>query len=73
MWPFFSFLEVAGKRDLVFIAIGELHVRLAWDFLVIPFRTQIAPKENLVEVYWPLVLISTKQSKDKSFVNHQRN
>jgi hypothetical protein len=37
MWPFFSFFEVAGKRDLVFIAIDELHVGRVWDFLVIPF------------------------------------
>jgi hypothetical protein len=31
------------KRDLVFIAIGELHVGLAWDIRVIPFWKQIDP------------------------------
>jgi hypothetical protein len=31
------FFGVARKRDLVFIAIGELHVGLAWDIRVIPF------------------------------------
>jgi hypothetical protein len=31
------------KRDLVFIAIGELHVGLTWDIRVIPFWKQIDP------------------------------
>jgi hypothetical protein len=35
---------VARKRDLVFIAIGELHVGLAWDIRVIHFCKQIDPK-----------------------------
>jgi hypothetical protein len=37
IWSFFSFFGVAKKRDLLFIAIGELHVGLAWDIRVIPF------------------------------------
>jgi hypothetical protein len=39
-----SFLGVAGKRDLVFIAIGEHHMGLAWDLPVILFWKQITPK-----------------------------
>jgi hypothetical protein len=31
------------KRDLVFIAIGELHMGLAWDIRVIPFCKQSYP------------------------------
>jgi hypothetical protein len=37
------FFGVARNRDLVFIAIGELHVGLAWDIRVIPFCKQIGP------------------------------
>jgi hypothetical protein len=57
----------------VFIAIGELHVGLAWDIRVILFCKQIAPKEYLVEVDWPLVLVSINPSKDNSSINPQRN
>jgi hypothetical protein len=35
-----SFFGVARKRDLVFIAIGKLH--LAWDLRVIHFSKKIA-------------------------------
>jgi hypothetical protein len=38
-----SFFGVASKRDLVFIAIGELHVGRAWDIRVILFCKQIPP------------------------------
>jgi hypothetical protein len=40
------FFGVARKRDLVFIdiAIGELHVSLAWDIRAIHFCKQIDPK-----------------------------
>jgi hypothetical protein len=31
-----------GKRDLVFIAIGKLHVGLAWDIRVIHFCKKIS-------------------------------
>jgi hypothetical protein len=38
-------LALQGRKlDLVFIAIGELHVGLAWDVRVIPFPEQIEPK-----------------------------
>jgi hypothetical protein len=41
-----SFFGVARKRGLVFIsiAIGELHVGLAWDIRVIHFSKQTFPK-----------------------------
>jgi hypothetical protein len=34
---------VARKRELVLIAIGELHVGLAWDIRVIHFSKKIPP------------------------------
>jgi hypothetical protein len=37
------FFGVARKRSLVFIAIGELHMGLAWDIPVILFSKKIAP------------------------------
>jgi hypothetical protein len=37
------FFVVARKRDLVFIAIGELHVGLAWDIRVILFSKKTFP------------------------------
>jgi hypothetical protein len=41
-WTFFG---VARKETgSQFIAIGELHVSLAWDIRVIPLREQIHPK-----------------------------
>jgi hypothetical protein len=41
------FLRGCKERDLVFIeiAVGEIHVGLAWDSPVIPFSKQIARKK----------------------------
>jgi hypothetical protein len=50
----------------VFIPIGELHVGLAWDIRVI--LLQANQTEDLVEVDWPLVLVSTEPSKDNSSI-----
>jgi hypothetical protein len=38
-----STVFLARKRDLVFIAIGELHVGLAWEIRVILFSKKISP------------------------------
>jgi hypothetical protein len=43
------FFGVARKRDLVFIAIGKLHMGLAWDIRVIS-RLQANRPDHLVEV-----------------------
>jgi hypothetical protein len=44
IWAFSSFFGVAKKWDLLFIAIGELHVGLAWDIRFIFFSKKIPPK-----------------------------
>jgi hypothetical protein len=38
-----SFFGVARKRELMLIAIGELHVGVAWDIRVILFSKKILP------------------------------
>jgi hypothetical protein len=40
------FFGVARKRDLVFIAIGELHVGLAWDSRAIPVASKSSRKSR---------------------------
>jgi hypothetical protein len=41
IWP--VFLWSCKETDLVFIAIGELHMGLAWDIRVIHFSKKIDP------------------------------
>jgi hypothetical protein len=54
------------------IAIGERHMGLAWDIRLIHFFQENRP-EHLVELDWPLVLVSTEPSRDNSSINLQRN
>jgi hypothetical protein len=56
------------KRDLVFIAIGELHVGLAWDIRVIPFggkSTRISRRSGLAS--------GLDRTEQRQIINLQRN
>jgi hypothetical protein len=62
------FFGVARKRDLVFIAIGELHVGLAWDIRVILFSKKTSRRSRRSGLASGL-----NEAERGQFINLQRN
>jgi hypothetical protein len=67
--PFFSFFGVAMKWDLLFIAIDRRTSREPGLGHSGDSVLQGSRPESLVEMDWPLVLVSIKQSRDNSSIS----